>query len=44
MAESRYQVGVDVELSISFSLGRKFLGLAGIVGRTLKLSHISPII
>ena len=42
MAESRYQVGV--ELSISFSLGWNFLSIAGTWGWTLKLSHISPII
>ena len=35
-------IRLGLQLSTYFSLGRKFLGLAWIVGWTLKLSHISP--
>ena len=33
-------IRLGLQLSTYFSLGRKFLGLAGIVGWTLKLSHL----
>ena len=35
-------IRLGLQLSTYFSLGRKLLGLAGIVRWTLKLSHISP--